>query len=68
MQKNEVEVIVEVLTAVEIAELLKIGKVKAYELMKSGEIKSFRVGKRNIRTTKQEFMNYIGRSEINGEG
>jgi excisionase family DNA binding protein len=49
----------DVLTAPEIAKFLKIGRVKAYELMKTGEIASFRVGKRNVRTTKQALLNYI---------
>ncbi|MGI6364430.1 MAG: helix-turn-helix domain-containing protein [Bacillota bacterium] len=46
-------------TAGEVAEVLRIGKVKAYEIMKTGELASFRVGQRNIRTTRQALENYI---------
>lgn len=61
----------EVLTAPDVAKILKIGRVKAYELLKTGEINSFRVGKRGIRTTLQAVLNYIqkgerGDSEANG--
>lgn len=49
----------EVLTAREVAEILKIGPVKAYELLKTKEIASIRVGKRNVRTTRGALMDYI---------
>ncbi len=49
----------EIITASEVAEELKVGKVKAYELMKNNEISSFRVGTRNIRTTRQALECYI---------
>ena len=49
----------DIITANEVAEIFKIGRVKAYELLKTGEIASFRVGKRNIRTTQRAVLNYI---------
>jgi len=50
-----------VLTAQEVSQILKIGRVKAYELLKTGEIQSFRIGKRNIRCTKRSLINYLER-------
>ena len=50
---------IEIITAKEVAQTLKIGYVKAYELLKTGEIWSLKVGKRNIRTTKKALLEYI---------
>lgn len=55
-QNNDVP---DVITAKEVASILKIGKAKAYELMRSNEIESFRVGERAIRTTRQALIKYL---------
>lgn len=56
---NNIEELPEVLTAKEVMEYLRVGKVKAYRLMKTGEIESFWVGERNIRTTKRALQKYV---------
>ena len=48
-----------ILTAKQVSEILGVGRVKAYEIMKKNELKSFKVGTRNIRTTKQLLIDYI---------
>lgn len=59
MEEKKVEQKIEILTAEDVAETLKIGLVKAYELLKTGEIHAIRVGRRNIRTTRKALLEYI---------
>ncbi len=48
-----------ILVAEQVAEILQVGRVKAYTLLRTNEIQSFRVGDRNIRTTKEAVIGYI---------
>ena len=52
----------ETLTAVEVAELLKITKNTVYELVKRGELPSYKVGKK-IRIDKKDVENYINKQK-----
>lgn len=59
MKEGKTTDVSEIITAKEVSQILRIGRVKTYELMKSGEIQSFRVGERGVRTTRQMLENYI---------
>lgn len=69
MKKNdiieqELEKYPAILVAKDVAEILRVGKVKSYELLNTGEIKSFRLGKKNIRTTKKDLLEYLSAKEV----
>ncbi|OPJ58028.1 substrate-binding domain-containing protein [Clostridium chromiireducens] len=51
------------LTAVEVAELLKITKNTVYELVKRGELPGYKVGKK-LRIDKEDVENYINNQKI----
>ncbi|OOM73499.1 PBP superfamily domain protein [Clostridium puniceum] len=51
------------LTAVEVAELLKITKNTVYELVKRGELPGYKVGKK-LRIDKEDVKNYINSQKI----
>lgn len=53
----------ESLTAIEVAELLKITKNTVYELVKRGELPGYKVGKK-LRIDKQDVENYINNQKI----
>lgn len=48
-----------VLTAMETAEYLKIGRSKVYDLLRSNQIRSVRVG-RQLRVPRQAVLEYLG--------
>ena len=48
-----------VLTAPDVAKILRISESSAYHLFRSGRIKVIRVGKRGIRTTKKFLYEFI---------
>lgn len=52
------------LTAVEVADLLKITKNTVYELVKRGELPGYKVGKK-LRIDKEDVENYINSQKIN---
>ena len=54
----------ESLTALEVAELLKITKNTVYELVKRGELPGYKVGKK-LRIDKDDVENYINSQKIN---
>lgn len=51
----------DVLTVLEVAEILKIGRNTTYELVRSGQIKSIRIG-RQIRIPKTALQNFLNAS------
>ena len=57
----------ESLTAVEVAELLKITKNTIYELVKRGELPGYKVGKK-LRIDKRDVENYINNQKITKSG
>ena len=55
----------DMVTVTELATMLKIGRNTAYELVRAGIIPSVRIGRRQIRVSKQTVIDYISRAEAN---
>ena len=53
----------DMITVAELSTMLKIGRNTAYELVRAGIIPSVRIGRRQIRVSKQTVIDYIARSE-----
>ena len=47
-----------VMTVIEVAEFLRIGRTTAYELVRTGEIPSVKVG-RQIRVFREDLLDYV---------
>lgn len=52
----------DMVTAPELAQMLKVGRNNAYELVRAGIVPSVRIG-RQIRISKQAVLDYIARAE-----